>query len=323
MPSDKPPFRVSSKVLALVAEIERLIGRAEGVEGPGAGPLLRKQNRVRTIRGSVAIEGNALTEEQVTAILSGKRVMGSRREILEVTNANDAYERARTWRPGHEKDFLAAHRMLMTGLTEPAGAYRRTNVGVLDGSRVAHVAPPARRVPQLMRALFEWIRTTDTPALIRSCVAHYEILFIHPFTDGNGRVARLWQHVLLLESSPMLQMVPMESVICDRQKAYYDVLGRCDRRGDSTEFAEFALTALRDAITDTLVGLRPARATSATRLAAARARFARAWFRRADYLRLDPSISTATASRDLRLGVDEGKLELRGAHRMTEYRFRR
>jgi Fic family protein len=270
----------------------------------------------------VGIEGNTLTEAQITAILAGRRVVGSRREILEVTNANDAYERARMWRPGREKDFLAAHGILMTGLTEPAGAYRRTNVGILDGGRVAHVAPPASRVPHLMRALFEWIRGTDTPALIRSCVAHYEILFIHPFTDGNGRIARLWQHVILLESSPMLQMVPMESVIRDRQKAYYDVLGRCDRRGDSTEFVEFSLAALRDAIADTLVELRPARATSATRLAAARTRFERTWFRRADYLRLDPSISTATASRDLRAGVDEGKLEQRGARRMTEYRFR-
>jgi len=322
MTPDAPPFQVTSKMIALAAEIERLIGRAEGLEGRGAQPLLRKQNRVRTIRGSVGIEGNTLTEEQITAILAGKRVIGARREILEVTNANDAYERARQWRADREKDLLAAHRILMTGLTEPAGAYRRTNVGVLDGTRVAHVAPPARRVPGSMQALLSWIRSTDMPALIRSCVAHYEILFIHPFTDGNGRIARLWQHVILLESAPLFEIVPMESVIRERQKTYYDVLGRCDRRGDSTEFVELALVALRDALMDTLVDLRPARATSATRLAAARRSLGRKWFRRADYLRLHPSISTATASRDLHAGIDDGALDQRGERRLTEYRFR-
>ena len=322
MQSADPPFRITPSVLALVSEIERSIGRAEGVVGSGAEPRLRKPNRVRTIHGSVAIEGNTLSEEQITAILSGKRVVGSRREILEVENANRAYEEARTWRASREEDLLTAHAILMKGLTEPAGAYRRTNVGIVQGARVAHVAPPARRVPGLMRTLLGWIESTSTPALIRSCVAHYEMLFIHPFTDGNGRMARLWQHVLLLEAAPILDAVPMESVIRDRQGSYYDVLGQCDRSGDRTAFVEFALEALRDAIGATLSELRTVRPTPATRLAASKRALGRRWFRRADYLRVNPSISTATASRDLRDGVTEGALEQRGTRRTSEYRFR-
>lgn len=184
------------------------------------------------------------------------------------------------------------------------------------------VSYTSRRVRALMKSLLGWIRATDAPALIRSCVAHYEILFIHPFTDGNGRIARLWQHVIRLESSPLFRIVPMESVIRDRQQGYYDVLGRCDRRGDGTEFVEFALEALRDALRDTVAELRPARETATTRLATARSHLGRRWFRRADYLEAHPTISSATASRDLRAGVDGGQLEHRGARRLTEYRFR-
>lgn len=310
-------------MLALVSEIEREVGRAEGIAADGVQPLLRKQNRVRTIRGSVAIEGNTLSEEQITAVLSGKRVVGSRREILEVTNANAAYERATKWRPDREKDLLAAHGLLMKGLTEPAGAYRRTGVAVLRGSRVAHVAPPAHRVPYLVRALLGWIRSTETPPLVRSCVAHYELLFIHPFSDGNGRLARLWQHVILVETSPVLEVVPIESAIRDRQARYYAALGRCDRRGDSTEFVEFVLSALHDAMKDTLAELRPVRSTAASRLATAKRALGRRWFGRAAYLGVHPSISTATASRDLQRGIAGGILEHRGTRRLTEYRFRR
>lgn len=321
MPIARPPFRITSKALALIGEIERQLGRAEGVDAQ-AQPLLRKKSRVRTVRGTVGIEGNALTEDQVTALLEGKRVVGSRREILEVANANAAYERAPSWQSAREKDLLAAHGVLMKGLTDPAGRYRRTNVGVVHGSRVTHLAPPPERVPGLMRRLFSWLKKTDTPALVKSCVAHYEILFIHPFTDGNGRVARLWQHVTLLEASPLFQIVPFESLIRDRQRAYYTVLRQCDRRGDSTEFVELALEALRDAMADTLTSMKPSRATPESRLEAARARFSRRWFRRTDYLALHRGISTATASRDLRDGVANRTLLGRGERRMTEYRFR-
>lgn len=310
-------------MLARVAAIERLLGRAEGLTAPVAQPLLRKRNRVRTIRGSVGIEGNTLGEDQVTALLDGKRVIGSAREIREVENANRAHDLAPRWRSGSERHFRAAHAVMMKGLTVPAGRYRTSEVGIVHGARVAHVAPPARRVPALMRELFGWLRTTETPALVRSCVAHYEILFIHPFTDGNGRMARLWQHVTLLESSSIFRIVPVESVIRERQRAYYDVLARCDRRGSSTEFVELVLTALHDALAETLAELRPARVTGASRLTAAREHFGARWFRRAEYLGLHRAISTATASRDLREGVASRALERRGDRRLAEYRFRR
>jgi Fic family protein len=309
--------------LALAGELERLLGRVEAWGGPTPEPRLRKQSRVRTVRGSVGIEGNDLTEEQVTAVLEGKRVAGSPRAIREVTNANAAYERAPGWRSTRERDFLAAHRVLMSELTDPVGGYRRTNVGVLDGTRVAHIAPPTARVPTLMKALFSWLRTTSTSPLVRACVAHYEILFIHPFTDGNGRMARLWQHVVMLEASPLFRIVAVESVIRERQRAYYDALGRCDRRGDSAELIELLLEAQRDALATVVADLAPRRPTPASRLAAAQNHFGRRRFSRADYRRLHPGVSTATASRDLRAGLDDGALESRGEWRLTEYRFRR
>lgn len=320
--AEDPPFTVTPRILTLVGEIERLLGRVEAWDGPAPEPRLRKQSRVRTVRGSVGIEGNDLTEEQVTAVLEGTRVVGSPRAIREVTNANDAYERAPDWRSARERDFLAAHRVMMRELTDPIGRYRDTNVGVLDGTRVAHIASPAKRLPTLMKALFSWLRTTSTPPLLRACVAHYEVLFIHPFTDGNGRMARLWQHVVMLEASPLFRIVAVESVIRERQRAYYDVLGRCDGRGDSWELIEFLLAAQRDALATVITDLAPKRPTPVSRLAAAKGHFGRRWFSRADYRRLHAGVSTATASRDLRAGLDEGPLESRGERRLTEYRFR-
>ena len=322
MPGD-PPFSITPRIVALVGELERLLGRVEAWDGATPEPRLRKQSRVRTVRGSVGIEGNELSEAQVTAVLDGKRVVGSPVAIREVLNANEAYERSPSWKSTRERDFLAAHRVLMRGLADPIGRYRNTNVGVLHGTRVAHMAPPAKLVGAQMKALFSWMRTTSTPALVRGCVAHYELLFIHPFTDGNGRIARLWQHVVMLEASPLFHVVPVESVIRERQRAYYDVLGRCDRRGDSTQFVELMLEAQRDALATTVVELSPRRATPSSRLAAAHEALGRRWFSRATYLQVHPNVSTATASRDLRDGAASEVLEIRGERRLTEYRFRR
>lgn len=319
----RPPFEITGPVLALCSEIERLVGRAEGIQGPTPQPLLRKRNRVRTIQGSVAIEGNTLSEEQVTALLDGTRVIGSRREILEVTNANEAYERVERFRATSEKDLLTAHRLLMKGLLDRAGRYRTGEVGVLRGKRIAHMAPPAHLVAGQTRALLRWLKDPSTSALVRSCVAHYELLFIHPFVDGNGRLARLWQAVLLREASSVFQFVPVESVIRERKAKYYAALSRSDRKGNSTGFVEFALEALRDAVAATFDALAPARHTRGTRLEVARAHFGRSWFSRGHYLKLQKAISTATASRDLLEGAANGVLDKRGERRVTEYRFSR
>jgi len=317
------PFRVTPKVLVLVAEIERRVGRAEGLELQAPQPLLRKRSRVKTVAASTAIEGNTLSEEQVTAVLEGKRVVGDPRELLEVTNANAAYEAAAGWRPERLRDLLAAHRLLMKGLIQPAGRLRARTVGVMQGSKVAHLAPPAHLVKGQVEALLRWVRDAEVPVLIRSCVAHHELLFIHPFMDGNGRLARLWQHVVLLQASPVFRFVPIESVIRDRQQRYYEVLRKSDRRGDCTAFVEYVLEALRDALDETLAALRPARARPDNRLAQAREHFGGRWFRRADYLALHRTISTATASRDLIEAVAAGLLERRGERRFTEYCFAR
>lgn len=317
-----PPFQITPAILALAGEIERLVGRAEGLDANAPQPLLRKRNRVRTVRSSVAIEGNTLTEEQVTALLAGKRVAGSRREILEVTNANAAYERAADFTPSRERDLLAAHRIMMAGLVESAGRFRSSNVGVLHGTKVAHVAPPASRVPGLVRKLLAWMKRGTSPPLVRSCVAHYELLFIHPFVDGNGRMARLWQHVSLLEGSALFAVVPVESVIRERQATYYEVLGACDHAGESTLFIAFILEAMRDALAESLPQLRPVRPTPATRLESSRNALGRRWFTRGAYLALHQTIATATASRDLAQGIADGVLESRGERRLTEYRFR-
>ncbi|MBL8952635.1 MAG: Fic family protein [Myxococcaceae bacterium] len=318
-----PPFKLTLRMLTLASQIERRVGRAEGLELQAPQPLLRKRSRVRTIAGSTAIEGNTLTEEQVTALLEGKRVIGDRREVLEVTNANAAYDAAPGYVAHRQRDLLAAHRVLMKGLVERAGRFRTGNVGVMQGSKVAHVAPPPRLVKGQVEELLGWVRDAEVPLLIRSCVAHYELLFIHPFIDGNGRLARLWQHVALLQASPVYRFVPIESVIRERQKQYYAVLRKSDRAGDCTAFVEYVLEALRDALDETLAALRPTRPRPDDRLELAREHFGTRWFTRGDYLQLHRTIGTATASRDLLDAAEERVLEKRGERRFTRYRFAR
>jgi Fic family protein len=319
----RPPFSITSRILTLTGVIERLLGRFEGLSAPRPQPQLRKENRIRTVQGSVAIEGNTLSLEQVTAVLDGKRVLGSRREILEVRNAIAAYAQAPRFRAWSSADMLTAHRTLMEGLIPDAGRWRAGNVGVFKGTRVAHVAPPAARVPKLMQELLAWSKKDAISVLIKSCVVHYEIQFIHPFSDGNGRIGRLWQHVVLLGASPVCEFTPVESMIRARQAQYYDALARSDRAGNCDVFIEFSLGALADALGELLDDLRPEPMTAASRLERAHSEFRRSWFRRGDYLKLHKTLSTATASRDLKAGLDSGALRRRGDRRLTEYAFRR
>src|SRR6185436_9212078 len=229
----RPPFQLTREVTSLLAKLERLLGRAEGLGGAAPTPQLRRKNRIRTVQATTAIEGNSHSLDQVTEILEGKRVRGPSREIIEVENALAAYESIGRLDPRTEKDFLRAHAVLMRGLLADAGRYRRGNVGVLQGSRVAHVAPQAKRVPALMDELFQFVVQADnTPPLVEACVVHYEIEFIHPFSDGNGRIGRLWQHALACAYSEVFAHVPTESLIKANQRAYYDALSWSDRAGD-------------------------------------------------------------------------------------------
>jgi len=243
-----PPFTITPAVLSLVAEIATEVGRLGALTGRGNIPKLRRKNRIKSIHASLAIENNTLTLEQVTAVIAGKRVLGKASEIQEVKNAFAAYEAMAGWNPYSTKDLLVAHRLLMSGLVDDAGRFRTRSVGIAQGERVVHLAPPAALVPGLMKDLLLWLKRTDNHPLVASCVFHYELEFIHPFADGNGRMGRLWQTLILNRWNPLFAFLPVETVIRDRQAEYYRVLGACDKVGNSTAFIEFLLAALLTAL---------------------------------------------------------------------------
>lgn len=244
----QPPHTIPPAILHLVAEIGEAIGRLSAQSDTLKALRLRRINRIRTIQGSLAIEGNTLSEGQVSAILDGKRVMAPLREIQEVRNAIAAYERFNKWQPHVEKDLLKAHRTLMAGLLDEAGAYRHGGVGVMGGGQVIHMAPPANRVPALMQDLFRWLRTTDQHPLVTSSVFHYEFEFIHPFADGNGRVGRLWQTLILAGWNPLFAHIPVESLVYEHQEEYYQALQNSTDQTDSAPFIVFMLRMIRGAV---------------------------------------------------------------------------
>ena len=209
---------------------------------------LRKENRIKTIHSSLAIENNSLSLKQITAIIDGKRVLGNPNEIKEVKNSIQAYNLLLSLNPYNEKDLLKAHKLMMQDLVERNGKYRNDGVGIFDGNRVVHIAPPAKRVPELMGDLFEWLKTSDVHPLIKSCVFHYEFEFINPFQDGNGRIGRLWQTVILKEWKEVFAWLPVETLIKENQKEYYSVLGVSDSIANSTKFIDFMLTLILNTI---------------------------------------------------------------------------
>jgi Fic family protein len=200
----KPPFKITPKILNLVSSISTLLGRLESLTVPMPGPKLRKENRIKTIKSTLAFEGNTFSEEAVSAILENKRVLGSKKEILEVKNAIAVYESIETFKPEGIKSFLSAHFILMKDLVTSAGKFRSQNVGIIKGKAVKHVAPKPNLVPELMAEVFDWIKKDkEIHFLIKSCVVHHEIEFIHPFEDGNGRMGRFWQTLILARNAPI------------------------------------------------------------------------------------------------------------------------
>ena len=245
-----PPYSINPAILSLVAEIAAEVGRLGAMEGSGSVPKLRRENRIRSIHASLAIENNTLTLDQVTSVIAGKRVLGPQREIQEVKNAFAAYEAMPSWKPSALKDLLAAHRLMLEGLVDEAGKFRTRSVGIAKGKRIVHLAPPADRVPGLMKDLLGWLKRTDAHPLIAGCVFHYELEFIHPFADGNGRIGRLWQTLILSQWNPLFAFLPVETVIRDQQAEYYKILAACDKAGNSTAFIEYLLSALLVALRD-------------------------------------------------------------------------
>lgn len=239
-----PPYSINPAILSLVAEIAGEVGRLGALAGSGNVPKLRRENRIRSIHASLAIENNTLTLDQVTSVIAGKRVLGPQREIQEVKNAFAAYEAMPSWKSSALKDLLAAHRLMLEGLVDEAGKFRARSVGIAKGKRIVHLAPPADRVPGLMKDLLGWLKRTDAHPLIAGCVFHYELEFIHPFADGNGRMGRLWQTLILSQWHPLFAFLPVETVIRDQQAEYYRILAACDKAGNSTAFIEYLLSAL-------------------------------------------------------------------------------
>ena len=245
----QPPYTITPEILNRVAAISEAIGRLTVLTDQARGMRLRRINRVRTIHGSLAIEGNTLSEAQITAILEGKRVIAPPREVQEVKNALAAYDRFDSWKPETEQDLLEAHRILMSGLIDQAGIYRHGGVGVMAGQQVIHMAPPADRVPHLMSDLFGWLAATDAHPLIASSVFHYEFEFIHPFADGNGRLGRLWQSLILARWNPLFADIPVESLIFEHQAEYYQAIQESTQKTDSAPFIAFMLRMILDTVT--------------------------------------------------------------------------
>ncbi|ONG41794.1 cell filamentation protein Fic [Alkanindiges hydrocarboniclasticus] len=244
----QPPYTINAKILNLVAQISETIGQLTVLSQIQESLRLRRVNRIRTIQGSLAIEGNTLSEAQITAILDGKQVIAPPKEIQEVRNAIKAYEAFQQWQPASEQDLLQAHQILMAGLIDEIGRYRRGGVGVMSGNEVIHMAPPAGQVPRLMDDLLQWLAQSKEHPLIQSSIFHYEFEFIHPFADGNGRMGRLWQTLILSRWNPIFANIPVESLIYQHQQAYYAALQASTDQTDIAPFIEFMLQMIFDAI---------------------------------------------------------------------------
>ncbi len=253
MPTYTPPFTPTPSIQRRVDSISAQVSRLQADAREGEAALrLRRVNRVRTIQGSLAIEGNTLSTEHITAILEGKRVIAPVREVQEVRNAIAVYECLPDYLPHRRADMLAAHGVLMLGLLDRMGGFRSTGVGVMAGEganqRVIHMAPPASRVSELMNDLLAWLKRTEVHPLIASSIFHYEFEFIHPFLDGNGRMGRLWQTLILSRWHPIFLDVPVESLVYAHQKEYYEAIAQSNAQSNSTLFVEFMLGMIEQAL---------------------------------------------------------------------------
>lgn len=245
---DAPPFIISSDAINLIAEISSMLERYIIAMEGDAGLKLRKANRIKTIHSSLAIEGNTLSEDEVADIINGKKIVAPIRQVAEVKNAIKVYDAYRSLNPFSEKDLLRAHGIMMDALTDDAGRYRKGGVGVYGEKGLIHMAPPAKMVPQLIGNLMEWLNESKDHLLIRSCVFHYEFEFIHPFSDGNGRMGRLWQSLILGRLNPVFEYVPVENMVFANQENYYNAIYESTKSGQSGPFIDFMFREIRNTI---------------------------------------------------------------------------
>lgn len=316
----KPHYEITSSILKLITSISEKIGEVNANLLNKPSPKLRKQNRIKTIHSSLKIEGNTLTEEQITALLENKRVIGPKKNVLEVLNAIKIYENLEDYNPFNEKSFLKAHQNLMKGLVKSPGKYRNQSVGIVKGSKVEHLAPPYVNVPYLMNGLIEYLKKSDEIELIKSCVFHYEMEFIHPFLDGNGRMGRLWQTLILMEKYPIFEFLPFETFISNDQEKYYKALAESDKSGKSTKFIEYMLNVIDISISQ-LLDFNNRTLNEKDRLEYF-VSLNKTEFTRKDYMNIFKDISSATASRDLKKGAELGLFERIGKKNKTIYRLK-
>ena len=316
--SMKPPYEITPKILQLVTQIFEKIGGINASLLDKPSPKLRKKNRIKTIHNSLKIEGNTLTEQQITAILENKRIIGPEKDIKEVLNTIKVYNNIEKYKYHNEKDFLKAHKIIMNGLIENPGEYRKQGVGIVKGTKVEHIAPPYKNIPYLMKDLFKYLKKKNELNLIKSCVFHYEMEFIHPFLDGNGRMGRLWQTLILKDEYPVFEFIPLETLISKSQKDYYKALSESDNKGKSTVFIAYMLKII-DSSLEQILNLRNRKLTQTDRLNYFKEQSIKE-FTRKDYMNVFKDISSATASRDLNKGIEINYFVKIGDKNKTKYR---
>lgn len=315
--SMKPPYDITPKILKLITSISEKLGEINATYLSKQSPQLRKQNRIKTIHSSLQIEGNTLTEDQITALIENKRIIGPEKDVMEVLNAIKLYDNLEKYKFYSDKSFLKAHKELMNGLIQNPGKYRTKGVGIVKGNIVEHVAPPAENVPFLMKDLFEYLKDSEELTLIKSCVFHYEMEFIHPFIDGNGRMGRLWQTLILMSEYTVFEFLPFETLISQTQNEYYNSLAMCDKLGKSTIFIEYMLGVIDKSLSSLLdynnrIFKDVDRLEYFIKLGAKE-------FTRKDYMNTFKDLSSATASRDLKKGLELKLFESVGLLNKTKY----
>jgi len=321
MTNNITPCRFTSEIINILAAIAESVGQLEGVHLNQPGPQLRRKNRIQTIQASLAIEGNSLSRDQVTALLDDKRVIGPRQEILEVRNAIVVYRRIAELAPFGLDSLLEAHGMIMRGLVADPGALRKGPIGVIRENDIFHEAPPWEDVVPMMQALFRYLEKSDDHLLIKSSRFHFQLEHIHPFMDGNGRIGRLWQSRILMDYHPVFEFLPVEHLIHEHQQAYYRALARGDDTVDCTVFVTFILTQIEKSLNQLVEDTRGVTLTAEKRLEIARTALGDRVFSRKDYQNLHKTISSATASRDLHRGVELGWVKRSGDKRTSVYCF--
>ena len=317
-----PPYQITSEIVNTLAAIAKSIGQLEGVNLIQPGPQLRRKNRIRTIQASLAIEGNSLTRNQVTALLDKKRVIGPPQDILEVQNAITAYRGLAEFKPLAMDSLLEAHGIMMKGFVADPGSLRQGPIGVIRENNIFHEAPHWQKVELMMQALFHYLNEGDDHLLIKSSRFHFQLEHIHPFIDGNGRIGRLWQTLLLMLYHPVFEFLPVEHLIRERQQEYYGALAKGDDTGDCTVFVAFILAQIEKSLKQLIEETRGVTLTAGNRLGIARTAFGEKTFSRKEYQNLLKTISTATASRDLHQGVMMGLLKRSGDKRTSVYQFK-